>query len=146
MKACRYDRNVRTRCYCCGANYKYIEYGRICTRFCLKSQPSDPKYGKYPIIILPFNWGDAGRPDSASLEDGSDFPIIPVNANLSRLIYGFESIVDDPKPVTYSLINGLGNDLAKALPSFTKEMFLQLTKEKKDKNLVFSPIRYARLI
>ena len=95
---------------------------------------------------MPFNWGDAGRPDSASLEDGSDFPIIPVNANLSRLIYGFESIVDDPKPVTYSLINGLGNDLAKALPSFTKEMFLQLTKEKKDKNLVFSPIRYARLI
>merc|ERR1719186_2550055 len=136
--ACRYDRTVRPRCYCCGANYKYIEYGKICTRFCLKSNPSNPEFGMYPIITLPFNWGDAGRPDSASLEDGSDYPIIPVNAQLSRLVYGFENYENE---VAQVFIN-LGNDLGAALPTFTKFMFLELAGDEgqKDENILFSPI------
>ena len=88
--------------------------------------------------MLPFNWGDAGKPDSASLEDGQDYPVIPHNSNLRKLVYGFP---------TYESHGGqkvdinLGNDLAEALPEFTKQMFVELTKDYKGDNLIFSPIR-----
>ena len=88
--------------------------------------------------MLPFNWGDAGKPDSASLEDGQDYPVIPLNSKLSKLVYGFP---------TYESHGGLkvninlGNDLAAALPEFTKQMFVELTRDYKGDNLIFSPIR-----
>ena len=68
--ACRYGQR-RDNCYCCGAIYTYIEQGDICTRYCYISEKIIPKYGNYPAIILPFNWGDNAKPRSAALADGS---------------------------------------------------------------------------
>jgi len=134
---CRYDPRIKRNCYCCGAIYEYIEYNEICTRFCLKSGKPNPPYGQYPVINLPFNWGDAGRPARAHLGDGKELPIIPVNANLSRLIYGFESDLPD---TDHGPFVNLGNDLKSALPSFTKFMFLTLAKQEAEDNILFSPI------
>ena len=90
---CRYGgiRIDRSRCYCCGAIYTYLEQGDICTRFCLTDENIIPKYGNYPAILLPFNWGDNAKPMSAALPDGTPFPIIPVNARLSRKVYGIDT-------------------------------------------------------
>ena len=79
------------KCYCCGAVYTYIEQGDICTRFCSTEEKIIPKYGNYPAILLPFNWGDNAKPRYAALADGTPFPIIPVNARLSRKVYGIDT-------------------------------------------------------
>ena len=88
---CRYGSG---KCFCCGAVYTYIEQGDICTRYCHQGDDITPKYGNYPVIILPFNWGDDAKPKSAALSDGSPFPIIPVSANLSKQVYGIEVYED----------------------------------------------------
>merc|ERR1712080_201437 len=52
---CRYY--YSSHCYCCGVTCSYVEYGDICTKFCIKG--SNSGVGEDPIIInLPFNWGD----------------------------------------------------------------------------------------
>ena len=68
-----------------------------------------PEYGNYPAIILPFNWGDNAKPDSARLADGTPFPIIPVNARLSRLVYGIETFDEVTFRFTIDLLEMFGS-------------------------------------
>ena len=110
-----------------------------------------PKYGNYPAIILPFNWGDNAKPESARLADGTPFPIIPVNARLSRLVYGIDtfdevlfSFIIDPVKVFYqeqnvAIFDNTKNDVGSALRYLANEMLRGLFS--KEDNVLFSPIR-----
>ena len=143
----------RRKCYCCGAVYTYIEQGDICTRFCLTDQKIIPKYGNYPVIILPFNWGDNAKPQSAALADGSSFPIIPVNARLSRKVYGidtFEEVKTDIQSLTkfknfpqdendIFLLSNINSDIGGSV-NYLADLMLRSLKSNK-KNILFSPLR-----
>ena len=61
-------------CYCCGQYNHYIELEKICTKFCLNSDTTKPRYGQDILIILPFNWGWEA-PDRITLEDGTELPV-----------------------------------------------------------------------
>lgn len=70
---CRYHKQFRLQCHCCGKYYHYIEHGPICTKFCLKEE--NQEFGQDMILItLPFNWGWE-VPDKITLEDGTELPV-----------------------------------------------------------------------
>eukprot|EP00092_Neocalanus_flemingeri_P025092 GFUD01027208.1.p1 GENE.GFUD01027208.1~~GFUD01027208.1.p1 ORF type:complete len:305 (+),score=62.04 GFUD01027208.1:133-1047(+) len=71
---CRYYKIFRPMCYCCGHYYHYIELADICTKFCLNSDTTKPKYGQERLITLPFNWGWE-TPDRITLGDGSEVAV-----------------------------------------------------------------------
>eukprot|EP00092_Neocalanus_flemingeri_P041004 GFUD01044647.1.p1 GENE.GFUD01044647.1~~GFUD01044647.1.p1 ORF type:complete len:391 (-),score=71.88 GFUD01044647.1:195-1367(-) len=71
---CRYYKIFRPMCYCCGHYYHYIELADICTKFCLNSDTSQPKYGQERLITLPFNWGWE-TPHRITLDDGTEVPV-----------------------------------------------------------------------
>ena len=109
-----------------------------------------PKYGNYPAIILPFNWGDNAKPDSARLADGTPFPIIPVNARLSRAVYGIETFdeVTFRLPWTYlrclvqdqdvATFNNTKTEIGSAVRYLANVMLKGL--KSKEKNVIFSPV------
>jgi len=132
---CRY-RQARN-CYCCGAIYTYIEQGEICTRYCFDNQEIIPKYGNYPAIILPFNWGDNAKPRSAALADGTPFPIIPVNARLSRKVYGIDTFEEDETDI-FALAN-INSDIGSSV-QYLADLMLRSLKSSQ-KNILFSPLR-----
>ena len=110
----------------------------MCTRHCLVKRPVSPAHGQYPIINLPFNWGDGGKPYSARLEDGQPFPIIPVNARLSREIYGFAPEEEErQRPLSFNF----EETLDEALQYFTRTILVTLTEGREGTNILFSPIR-----
>jgi len=123
-------------CFCCGAIYNYFEQGDICTRFCYESDVLEQKYGNYPAIVLPFNWGDSSKPDSARLADGSPFPIIPVNARLSRLVYGIETFEEEEVDV-FDLVNKHIN-IGASVTHLANVMLLGMKSDKD--NVIFSPL------
>ena len=61
---CRYDTASRVvedlKCYCCGKIHTYIELGKICSKFCKKSEMEKQEVivGQEGVIQLPFNWGE----------------------------------------------------------------------------------------
>merc|ERR1711936_340800 len=136
---CRYGQGSISGvyCYCCGAIYHYIEHGDICTRYCYKYKKEliSPKYGNYPAIILPFNWGDNAKPESARLEDGTPFSIIPVNAKLSRLVYGIDTFDEEQNVATF---NNTKTEVGSALRYLANEMLRDLFS--KEDNVLFSPV------
>lgn len=67
---CRYS-GLTKSCYCCGAFFHYTEQGKVCTKYCDKSQDAEQnRYCQPRLIVLPFNWGDH-NPDKITLDDGS---------------------------------------------------------------------------
>jgi len=123
-------------CFCCGAIYTYLEQGDICTRFCYESDVLEQRYGNYPAIVLPFNWGDSSKPDSARLADGSAFPIIPVNARLSRLVYGIETFEEEELDIfdIANVYTNVGDSV-----SYLANVMLMGMKSNKV-NVIFSPL------
>jgi len=67
---------VLKKCYCCGFDYEYIEYGRFCTGYCDGEDGEERKSGIDPIINLPFNWGD-DCPEAKYDGDGNKVELEP---------------------------------------------------------------------
>jgi len=65
--ACRYINFIHRTCYCCGKVFHYIEYGKVCTKFCLLESTEEPRYGQDRLIELPFNWGS--YPEKITLDN-----------------------------------------------------------------------------
>ena len=53
---CRYYRLTRGLCTCCGKWAEYIEFGEICSRYCIAREGLE--MCQEAIIDMPFNWGD----------------------------------------------------------------------------------------
>merc|ERR1711963_721465 len=67
---------VLKKCYCCGFDYEYIEYGRFCTGYCDGEDGEERKSGIDPIINLHFNWGD-DCPEAKYDGDGNKVELEP---------------------------------------------------------------------
>merc|ERR1711963_200350 len=67
---------VLKKCYCCGFDYEYIEYGRFCTGYCDGADGEERNSGIDPIINLPFNWGD-DCPEAKYDGDGNKVELEP---------------------------------------------------------------------
>jgi hypothetical protein len=55
--SCRYN-SAACNCYCCGKMLNYIEHGKICTRYCLRSDAGKLGTDLPSIISLPDRWSE----------------------------------------------------------------------------------------
>merc|ERR1711971_931167 len=66
-------------CYCCGGYKKYVEYGKICRRFCLYEKVEDGSSAK----ICKLNEGIPEMDNSIDLD--APYPVIPKKLPLNNL-------------------------------------------------------------
>ena len=101
-----------------------------------EANPTTPQYGKDPVIKLPFNWGT--NPDRAYTEDGEPYTVRPLNSFLS--INATENRISRSSPLITKL-KRRGIDVA--IKDLAMDFIKSFHVKDSDKNLLFSPLRYA---